>query len=344
MWFTNANKDSRMWTSFPEDIKGEDGAAQRGSVSTTRVAFHTFALVALVCILIITLVFGAGMATGLAHSLDLSASASNAFMEAASRAESGGTINVQRHIATRALGWTWWNGAQFGAWIGLGSALLGYATTTNCGGCWQQWAAAVGGIVCYGIAIAGGAAVGARDAAAPNFLRVNGSAGEMVTLEMVPVDLSSVTDHWSLPPNLSWHKVLDDRTANTYLASDGRGHHGIATWPSPTNTKRNSDNDFDEIDGNGDYAYMYLEAGNSAREYYYDHSLSDWENYMPGVEYWLVTDDEDSNTYQQFCMVPQDTQGNAVAAISVQTNFNSYNDALNCATAAEEANGTFDPN
>jgi hypothetical protein len=351
--FCYADEDRRNWTPFTDGDK-EQGSVGRGdavsrSVSKRRVAFYMFALVAAVCGLIVILVCFLGIATGFAHTLGISATASTIYTdEVAVRGAGGGVVNTLGHaeahgVVKRALGWTWWNGVQFGAWIGLGTLLLG--NPVGVAGSAAAWASGVGGILCYLIAIAGGAGVNQRDVSF-NLLHVNnGSVGGMVAFELMPVDLPSVKQNWTLPKDLNWHKVLDDRAANTYLASDsdGRGHHAIVSISPTQNTKRNSENDFDDFDGNGDYVYGYLMAGNSAREYWYDHSLSDWDNYMPGLQYWLI-DGDGTNTYQQFCMVPQDSQGNAVAAIAVQTNFNSYNDALNCMNAAEEANGSFDPN
>lgn len=345
MWFVKTNRRPRQRPLFLEKTEESADVDQFQHASSHNAIVRALGVVVLGCILVIALVFVAGCANGLAHSLNLSAGASKIFLAGAANNELmiAGHTEERRHIIVRGIGWTWWNGNQFGAWVALGTSLLGIAATvSNPAG----WAIGAGGVICYLVAIAGGATEvsKARSIDGHAFIHLKGDDGGRVAIGLQPVDLSSDLQGWTLPANMSWHKVMDNYTANTYLAGDGVGFHGLVSLYPNDISKRNSYGDtYTEFDTEGDYIYSYLEDGNSAREYYYDHSYSDWVNYMPGLEYWLI-DGEGSNTFQPFCMVPQDSQGNAVAAIAVQTNSQDYDIALNCATQAEEANDTFDSN
>jgi hypothetical protein len=343
MWFATTTRKSCDRPLFME--KMEESADDLGllpKASRLSAITRTCGILTIGCFVIITLIFSAGFAIGLAHSQDISVRASRTFLASAAQYELAGNTEIPRNIITRAVGWTWWNGQQFGAWIGLGTALFGFAATVANPG---AWVAGVGGGLCYLIAIAGGATA-SRSIHGHNTINIKGDYGGRVTIGLQPVNMSSALHNWALPANLAWHKVMDNHTANTYLAHDGTGAHGLVSMTPSSISKRNDDNDFvliDEGEFSNDYAYLYLRDGNSAREYYYDHSYADWTNYMPGLQYWLI-DGEGTNQYQQFCMVPQDSQGNAVAAISVQTNSNNPNIAGVCAQEAEEANGSFKPN
>lgn len=345
MWFIRTNRGAHRLPLFLEKMEESADIDQPRSKTSFSTVRRVLGIAIISSIVILILIFSAGVAVGMAHSLDLSTSASKIFLANAAKDELmvAGDTEVRRHIVTRVLGWTWWNGAQFGAWVALSASLFGFGS--QIAGTPAGWALAAGGTVCYLLAIAGGAGVNqkTRSINGHEFLNVKSDNGGLVAIGLQPVDLSSDLYGWALPANLSWHKVMHNQTDNTFLASDGVGFHGLVSLAQTGISERNGGNNFDSFDAESDYIYAYLEDGNSAREYYYDHSVSDWQNYMPGLAYWVV-DGDGTSTFQQFCMVPQDSQGNAVAAVSVQTNFNSYADSLVCAQEAEDANGTFDPN
>lgn len=242
-------------------------------------------------------------------------------------------------------GWQFWNGRQFGAWIGLGTALFGAAVKiTNP---IDSWVKGIAGGCCYLIAIFGGATPHTKRTFELGELTVNLNLTHSTTFTLTPVTLH-IAGAKSAPTltSTTWYRVEDGRDVVTLVGQGANGYSSLAVWgPSArgNTTKRNGGSNFVTIGPNNDYAYINMGDGNSAREYYYDHSYADWDEHFNRLAYWVL-DGQATQNIQQFCMVPQDSQGNGLAAISVQTNFESGQDQQNCYRAAMQDNPTMQPN
>jgi hypothetical protein len=250
-----------------------------------------------------------------------------------------GNANMS-HLSKRA-GWDYWSGGQFGAWIGLGSGMGWYAKDLPQDG-YERYVLGGGAVVCYLIAIAGGKGVGsAPESRKRSHHGYNGTyIPPLSELQDFPMD--SVLKRQSSA--LSW-KILDenDKTIDV-IAFDGVWTHVssivIPEGHSTRNTtKRNETKWYNSLEGS-DRIYGRLLGGNSAREYYYDTSKADWQEYFRGLTYWKVNNNHDSK-FEQLCMIPQDSQGNAVAAISVVPNSGLSGFDSRCYSEALDANPTF---
>lgn len=263
-------------------------------------------------------------------------------------------------LVSRAVGWEWWNKAQFGAWVALGTALFGVATQVkNDVG---KGLSIAGGVICYGIAIMGGAAVTSkRDLGNGDMeVTIKLTKDKSATYLLTPIQI--VASNGSLLAKRSdavqqWYYLHDDepQVVSLFGFDADRNTHAIAGWGEGVNKtdvrmhKRSARYDFkswDDGPARTDYMYSHIEYGNSAREYYFDHSKSDWEYFMQHMGADLMQRGNDR--IQPACLVPQDSQGNAVAAIMVEfnnaENESARNHEYNCGNEALKANPTFQPN
>lgn len=249
---------------------------------------------------------------------------------------------IHERVLKKRVGWDWWNGAQFGAWIAA-SGGLGYAATDmRSRDDWWAYPAAAGSALCFGVAVAGGAKVKVSrdaDSGAANHTSFRYVAPAIDTLPRVDIIGFGIAKR----DQADWRLLEAADSYVNVVNFDGEYTNIMSLLGAQLGnvTKRNSNDNYPVFGkGNGEYLTVSLRGGNSAREYYYDHSQADWQEYMNGVTYWKVNPNHDQR-FERLCIVPQDSQGNAVAALTVTVNGSNDGFTQACYQNALDDNHTF---